>query len=332
VSNHDLIAVDPELSALADNGGPTQTMALGAGSPALTAGGACVDPTQPAPFPALTIDQRGLPRPATCDIGAFQHQGPLNTSAPTISGTPAVGQTLTCHSGTWTGAGLTFTYRWQRAGTPIASATAATYVIQAADAGRQLTCVVTASAASGSASATSTPVTVAGPQPPGGPGKPGGSGHPSGPPPGPTAGRVTIPHQTIRILGGGRARVKLKCTGAGFCSGVLRITVTRLPSGAYAAAARGVAHQLARASKHHNPKPSKHHAKKQHTPRHHHKREVIVIAHLTFNIAAGKTSTLRVNVIPLGRGLVNAKGQIAATVRVVATGAKKPITRVIRLT
>lgn len=56
---------DPKLSALADNGGLTQTMSLGAGSAALDAG----DQTS-----APATDQRGWPRPAgtAVDIGAFE--------------------------------------------------------------------------------------------------------------------------------------------------------------------------------------------------------------------------------------------------------------------
>jgi parallel beta-helix repeat protein len=61
--------VDPVLDPLADNGGPTQTMALRAGSPAID--------HIPAAFCSVTEDQRGLPRPGsdgTCDIGAFEAQ------------------------------------------------------------------------------------------------------------------------------------------------------------------------------------------------------------------------------------------------------------------
>jgi len=56
---------DPVLGALADNGGPTQTMALSVGSPALNAGDNTACP--------LT-DQRGLARPqfGGCDIGAYE--------------------------------------------------------------------------------------------------------------------------------------------------------------------------------------------------------------------------------------------------------------------
>lgn len=56
---------DPSLGPLADNGGPTQTMALSAASPAVNAGSGC---------PAF--DQRGQPRTGSCDIGAYQYVAP----------------------------------------------------------------------------------------------------------------------------------------------------------------------------------------------------------------------------------------------------------------
>lgn len=54
---------NPQLQTLADNGGPTRTMAITVASPALDAGVSC---------PAT--DQRGTPRPqlAACDLGAFE--------------------------------------------------------------------------------------------------------------------------------------------------------------------------------------------------------------------------------------------------------------------
>ena len=65
--------IDARLSPLQDNGGPTLTMALLPGSPALGTG-ACTD-AKGAP---LTVDQRGFPRPQVtgCDIGAFENQAP----------------------------------------------------------------------------------------------------------------------------------------------------------------------------------------------------------------------------------------------------------------
>jgi hypothetical protein len=82
---------------------------------------------------------------------------PVNTAAPTISGTPQVGQTLTASTGTWTNSPTSFTYQWNRAGTAIGGATAATYVPVTADVGNTLTVTVTATNGTGS----STPATSA---------------------------------------------------------------------------------------------------------------------------------------------------------------------------
>ena len=56
---------DPLLQPLADNGGPTETMALGDGSPALDAGTASGAPD---------AEQRGEPRDSSPDIGASDAQ------------------------------------------------------------------------------------------------------------------------------------------------------------------------------------------------------------------------------------------------------------------
>jgi CSLREA domain-containing protein len=62
----DLKNTDPLLALLADNGGPTQTMALLEGSSAIDAG-------DPENCPAT--DQRGAPRVGACDIGAYEFDG-----------------------------------------------------------------------------------------------------------------------------------------------------------------------------------------------------------------------------------------------------------------
>lgn len=61
----DITGQDPLLGALANNGGPTQTQELLAGSPAIDAGDNAACPA---------TDQRGAIRPSngTCDIGAFE--------------------------------------------------------------------------------------------------------------------------------------------------------------------------------------------------------------------------------------------------------------------
>jgi hypothetical protein len=79
---------------------------------------------------------------------------PVNTVAPAISGTATIGSTLTTSDGTWTGTPTpTFAYQWQRVTTNISGATSSTYVVQLADVGNTIRCVVTATNVAGSASA-----------------------------------------------------------------------------------------------------------------------------------------------------------------------------------
>ncbi len=70
---------DPKLGSLADNGGPTQTVALLAGSPAINAG----DATACAASPINSLDQRGVTRPqdAICDIGAYEYGASLTVTS-----------------------------------------------------------------------------------------------------------------------------------------------------------------------------------------------------------------------------------------------------------
>lgn len=86
---------------------------------------------------------------------------PNNGSSPVASGTPAVGQALSCSSGSWTGeAPLVYTYQWLRNGSAIAGATGSTYAVQTADEGQGLSCGVTATNSDGHASATSNTLSV----------------------------------------------------------------------------------------------------------------------------------------------------------------------------
>ena len=73
----DFAAGDPKLGPLEDNGGPTETMALGAGSAAIDA-----VPSSGAGCPAT--DQRGALRPAGagCDTGAYELATPAATTGP----------------------------------------------------------------------------------------------------------------------------------------------------------------------------------------------------------------------------------------------------------
>jgi len=78
----DQLNTDPLITALADNGGPTQTRALQAGSPAIDAGDTAIC----AAAPVSGVDQRGFSRDATCDIGAYE-EVPLSTLNITVAGT-----------------------------------------------------------------------------------------------------------------------------------------------------------------------------------------------------------------------------------------------------
>jgi hypothetical protein len=90
---------------------------------------------------------------------------PKNTSPPTISGTPKVGQRLTASPGSWSG-NPTFTYQWQRCDadvlvcTNVAGATGTTYGLTLADLGFRVRVEVTAKNAKGTATAFSAPTSV----------------------------------------------------------------------------------------------------------------------------------------------------------------------------
>jgi methionine-rich copper-binding protein CopC len=90
IARGDLIGADPQLEPLAANGGPTPTMALAVGSPAIHAGGTCRDYSVLG-NPALSVDQRGRPRPVPCDIGAFERQPDDATTPPGGGGQPSSG-------------------------------------------------------------------------------------------------------------------------------------------------------------------------------------------------------------------------------------------------
>ena len=91
--------------------------------------------------------------------------------APTIAsasftGTPAVGQTLTAVSSGVTGTPTpTETYQWFDGALPISGATSSTYTLTNADYGQLVSVVITETNSSGSASATASPLPVAGTAP-----------------------------------------------------------------------------------------------------------------------------------------------------------------------
>jgi hypothetical protein len=91
---------------------------------------------------------------------AVSSQVALVHPRPSITGTPAAGQRLSCHPGTPTGAGALLSYAWLRDLIPIAQASGSTYSVKGQDTGHHLQCQVTATDGGGSATAKSAFVTV----------------------------------------------------------------------------------------------------------------------------------------------------------------------------
>lgn len=83
-TNNNIVGVDPKLSALANNGGPTQTMELDLTSDAIDKGNDTICNSAP----VSGKDQRGITRPqgSACDIGAFEVDGPPDVTVNQASG------------------------------------------------------------------------------------------------------------------------------------------------------------------------------------------------------------------------------------------------------
>jgi hypothetical protein len=141
---------------------------------------------------------------------------------PSIGGTPAPGQRLTCKSGVTATSGVTLTYAWLRNNAAIAGATGSTYTVTGADVSHHLQCRVTATTAEGSKSATSAYVTV------------------------PAGGLGTVSETTVGTPRAGRDAVSVPLTcsaqAAGGCTIKLSLTVQETLSGSrvVAVAARRV--------------------------------------------------------------------------------------------
>ena len=102
----------------------------------------------------------------TATAGAARQVAPTNTTAPTITGTAKVGQTLTAGDGTWSNTPTSFAYQWLRcnpggnACDSVANGMQKTYTLVGADRNHTMRVKLTATNADGSASAQSDQTTL----------------------------------------------------------------------------------------------------------------------------------------------------------------------------
>lgn len=209
---------------------------------------------------------------------------PRKIVAPRVTGNATVGGTLTCEEGSYSGVPTpTLSVEWLREGEAVAGATSATYTVQAADAGHQLQCKVTATNLIGWLWVKTAGIRI--PVPP--PVTP--STTPSPTPPSPTGGVLpsitVVPRVTAasRVLTSHhRTTVRLDCSG-GPCKGTLQLLL------------RIVSH---------------HHVK------------TLVLAEGSFSLQAGTRSGVVMHLTAAGRSHLagNAHGALAAKLKVRLSG------------
>ena len=126
----------------------------GASSSTYTLGATDVNRTLRVAVSASNAIGRSAPASSAQTALVTSPQVPVNSAAPTISGTAQSGQTLTANPGTWSGSPTTYAYQWQRCDpgancAAISGAGASTYNVAAADVGNTIRVSVIASNAAG---------------------------------------------------------------------------------------------------------------------------------------------------------------------------------------
>lgn len=102
----------------------------------------------------------GIGSNQTHDFSIYRPQAPRVVIQPFISGIAGIGGTLTVSDGVWEFQPPTFTYQWTKNSQNISGATSNTYIITQDDDGASLVCIVTASNAAGTVSASSNFVVI----------------------------------------------------------------------------------------------------------------------------------------------------------------------------
>ncbi len=201
---------------------------------------------------------------------------------PSITGTPANGQTLTCHPGLPAGASAQLTYAWLRDQIPIAGAISSTYGVKGQDTGHHLQCQVTATDGGGSVTAKSSFVTI-----------------PVGGVP-VSAGETTVGAAFFRS---GRVSVPVYCStlASSSCRVSLRLTAVETLSGrrvvAVSARAPRSAHGSAASLRH----------------------LTLTLASVQAHVAPGVRTTVTANLSAAGRRLLASARRFAAALRVTGT-------------
>jgi hypothetical protein len=231
---------------------------------------------------------------------------PANLVPPVISGSASVGSTLSCSNGTWSGSQpLMFSTRWLRDGVPLPGATGTTYAVTGADQGQQISCEVTAINSRGSASATSTAVSVPpsgkqaerGPTPGNGASALAGNGGSSGV--GGYKAAAPVPH----VLTGpisirrGVLFVPLRCTAtSGKCPQVsVSVSVVETLAGGRVIAVRASSRAHGRGIK-----------------------RIVAIGSVTATLSAGRSADVPVHLDATGKHLLHRWRRLAALVQVTA--------------
>jgi hypothetical protein len=201
---------------------------------------------------------------------------------PSITGTPANGQLLTCHAGLPAGATAQLTYAWLRDLIPIPGATGSTYTVKGQDTGHHLQCQVTATDGGGSASARSAFVTI-----------------PVGGVPA-AAGETAV---GAAVFNGGKVSVPISCSALanGGCEVALRLTAVESLSHGRVVAVAARAKHLARRS--------------AATVRH----VTITLASVRVRLAAGAHTTVTATLSRTARRLLASRRRFSAYVYVTGT-------------
>jgi hypothetical protein len=213
---------------------------------------------------------------------ATSAQTPLVYPHPSITGTPAVGERLECHSGTPAGASARLSYAWLRDLIAIPEVNGSSYVVRGADTGHHLQCQVSATDAGGEATASSAFVAIPVEAVPA------------------SVGETVVGRAVLR---GGKISVPVTCSphASGGCQIALRVTVSEALSGgrivAIAARPRRGAHESAASER----------------------QRTVTLASARLHLGAGAHGTLTATLNATGRRLLASRRRLFANLVVSGT-------------